>query len=191
LPRRARTLAKLLIEEEPMSVCLPIYDEYENDQGYVRNKNGDYVPWIVYSSGDAKLDEDDPLGATCAIKRPRLARKIASLFSLQTNDPFARVWENSRGLLLAQSNAWGYENKYNEEGSTSGVRLLCSQRLLKDILNARDADLLLLIKLQRYEKGLGSEDSKFTHTVAVVRVKKTLEVEYYKGRANYLYKFRY
>jgi hypothetical protein len=190
-PRRARALAKLLIEEEPMSVCLPIYDENEEDQEYVRNKNRDYVPWIGYSSGEAKLDKDDPLGATCAIRRPRLARKIASVFSLQTNDPFARVWKNSRGLLLAQSDAWGYENKYNDEGSASGVRLLCYQKLLKDILNVHDADLLLLIKLQRYEKESGFKDSKFTHTVAVVRVKKTLDVEYYKGRVNYLHKFRY
>jgi hypothetical protein len=36
--RRSRTLAKRLIEEEPMIVWLPIYNGYEDNQEYVRDK---------------------------------------------------------------------------------------------------------------------------------------------------------
>jgi hypothetical protein len=190
-PRKARALAKRLIEEEPMIVWLPTYDEYAEEPEYLRNEKSGYVPWIVYPSGEARLDEGDLLGATCAVRRPRLARKYASAFSLRMDDPFGRVWKNSRGRLLARSEVWGYENKYSDEGPGSGVRLLCSSQLLKDILNRHDADLLLLITLQRYEKGARFRDSRYTHTVAVVRVKKTLDVEYYKGRINYLHKPRY
>ena len=188
-PRRAKALAKLLIEEEPMIVWLPAYEEYEDDQEYVRNNKSGNVPWIVCPAEEAKLDKDDPLGATCAIRRPRLAREFASTFSLRTNDPFKRVWKNVNGQPLARAEAWGYENKYSdEEGLRSGVRLLCSSRLLKDVLSTYNADLLLLITLQRYEKASGLRGSRFTHTVAVVRVKKTLDVEFYKGRINYLHK---
>jgi hypothetical protein len=190
-PRKARALAKQLIEEEPMIVWLPTYDEYEEDTEHLRNEKSGYVPWIVCPSGEAGLDEGDTLGATCVLRRPRLARKYASAFSLRTEEPFSRVWKNSRGRLLARSEAWGYENKHSDEGPDSGVRLLCSSKLLKDILNRHDADLLLLITLRRYEKGSRFRDSKYTHTVAVVRVKKTLDVEYYKGRINYLHKPRY
>lgn len=174
-----------------MIVWLPAYDEYENDQEHLRNGKSDYVSWIVCPSAEAGLDEDDPLGSVYAMRRLRIAKKFASAFSLQTHDPFGRFWGNSRGKLLAQSEAWGYENKYSDEGSVSGVRLLCSSKLLKDILNASNADLLLLIRLQRYEERSGSEGSRFTHTIAVARIKKTLDIEYYKGQVNHLHKLRH
>jgi hypothetical protein len=186
-PRNARALAKRLIEEEPMIVWLPTYDEYEDAPEYLRNEKSDCIPWIVYPSGEARLDEDDPIGAACTVKRPRIAKKFASAFSLRTDDPFGRVWKNSRGQPLARSEAWGYENKYSDEGPSSGVRLSCSSKLLQDILSGHNADLLLLITLQRYEKRSGSRDSRYTHTVAVIRVKKTLGVEYYAGCINYLH----
>ena len=194
-PRKARALAKRLTEEEPILVWLPAYeayyDEYEDDPEYLINKKSGCIPWIVCPSGEARLDEHDPLGAMCALRRPRFAGKFSSAFSLRTADPFGRVWKNSCGRILARSEAWGYENKYSYESSGSGIRLVCSRTLLQDILIMNDSDLLILIKLQRYEKRSGFRDSRYTHTVAVVRVKKTLDVEYYKGRINYLYKPRY
>jgi hypothetical protein len=190
-PRKARALAKRLIAEEPMIVWLPTYNKYEDAPEYLRDEKSGYVPWIVCPSGEARLDEGDPLGALWAVRRPRVARKYASALSLRTDDPFGRVWKNARGQLLARSEVWGYENKSSDERPGSGVRLLCSSQLLKDILSRHDADLLLLVTLQRYEKGLRFRDSRYTHTVAVVRVKKTLDVEYYKGRINSLHKPRY
>ena len=68
---------------------------------------------------------------------------------------------------------------------------MCSGELLRDMLTTRDADLLVLVKLQRYEKGIGSKDSRFSHTVAVVRIKKTLDFEFYKGAVNKLHQTRY
>jgi hypothetical protein len=183
-PGKAKSLAKALIQEEPFSVWLPTYNEY---QEYLRNDKKDYIPWIVCPSADARLDEDDPLGAACAVMRPHVAEDIVKTFTLGTDDPFSRIWKNSSGKPMAHSDVWGYENKYEDEPSYSGVRLMCSGELLKDVLTTRNAHLLVLIKLQRYEKGLGSRDSRFSHTVAVVRIKGTLDFEFYKGAVNKLH----
>ena len=82
-------------------------------------------------------------------------------------------------------------NKYEDEGSYSGVRLMCSRELLRNVLTIRDADLLVLVKLQRYEKGIGIRDSRFSHTVVVVRIKKTLDFKFYKGAVNKIHQTRY
>jgi hypothetical protein len=50
----------------------------------------------------------------------------------------------------------------------------------------------MLVDLERYEKGyLPHSDSKFTHTIAVIRVTNSFQVKYYKGRINHLYKPRH
>lgn len=149
------------------------------------------MPWVVSPSGEAKLDQDDPLGSVCAMRRPRIAQSFASPLGLRPGDPFGRVWMNPRGRILACSQAWGHENKHSEEPTVSGVRLLCSRTLLKSVLTRSNSDLLVMLNLQRYEKGYRPHsDGKYTHTIAVIRVTKSLDVKYYKGRINHLYKPR-
>lgn len=75
--------------------------------------------------------------------------------------------------------------------SDSGVRLMCSRDLLRDILITKDMELLVIVKLQRYEKGFGGKDSRFSHTVSVVRINKALDFEYYKGAVNKVHQMRY
>lgn len=140
---------------------------------------------------EGRLDEDDPLGAICAERRPRFAENIVKTFSLGTDDPFGRIWKNSSGKSMAHSDAWGYENKYEDEASCSGVRLMCSGEFLKNVLTTQNTNLLVLVKLQRYEKGISSRDSRFSHTVAVIRIKKTLDFEFYKGAVNKIQQTRY
>jgi hypothetical protein len=190
-PNKAKSLARALIQEEPFLVWLPVSGEYEDGEEYLRSDKKDYVPWIVCPSLDARLDDDDPLGASCAVMRPRFAKDIVTTFSLETDDPFSRIWKNSSGKPMAHSDAWGCENKYEDEQSQLGVRLRCSGELLRDVLTTRNADLLVLVKLQRYEKGFGSRDSKFSHTVAVVRIKRTLDFDFYKGAVNKLHQTKY
>ena len=189
-PRKAKALAKQMIQEEPFSVWLPTCNEYEGEEEYLNNKK-DYVPWIVCPSSEGRLDEDDPLGSICALRRPHFAENIVKTFSLETDDPFRRIWKNSSGKPMAHSDAWGYENKYEDEASYSGTRLMCSGELLRDVLTTRNADLLVLVKLQRYEKGIGNRDSRFSHTVAVVRIKKTLDFKFYRGAVNKIHQTRY
>lgn len=186
VPTKAKALARQLIQEKPFFVWLPTYDRYEEEREHLRSDKKDYVPWIVCPSMEGKLDEDDPLGAICAERRPRFGENIIANFSITTSDPFGRIWKTSARKPVAHSDAWGYESEYDDEGAGMGVRLVCSSQFLSDLLTKRDADLLVLIKLQRYEKGISSRDNRFSNTVAVVRIKKTLDIEFYKGATNHV-----
>jgi hypothetical protein len=197
LSRKAGGLAKELIQEEPFSVWLPSYneyieeDEYTEENEYLRGYKKDYVPWVVCPSSVGRLDEDDPLGSIHALSRPRFAQNIVSDFSLVICDPFDRIWKNSADKPMAHAEVWRQGSKYEDESSSSGVRLMCSRELLRDVLTTRDVDLLVLIKLQRYEKGIGNEESRFSHTIAVVHIEKTLDFTFYKGAVNKLHERRY
>jgi hypothetical protein len=191
-PRKAARVAKELIDEEPMLVWLPEYGEDEKGTAYLRNEKPYCVPWVVVPSVEGKLDEADPLGSVHAAGRPRIAESFASPLGLRTKDPFGRVWWDPRGRILARSQAWGRENKHSQEPAVSGVRLLCSHGLLESVLTDNNSDLLILVDLERYEQGYRpNSDAKFTHTIAVVRVTKSLDVRYYKGRINHPYKPRH
>ncbi len=189
-PRKAKALARQLIHEKPFFAWLPTYEEHEDDDEYVRNDKKDYRPWIVCPSLEGRIDEDDPLGAICAERRPRFAKKIMADLSIESSDPFGRIWRKSARKIVAHSDAWSYERNY-DEGVSMGVRLKCSGQFLRDLLTKREADLLVLVRLQRYEKGVGSENSKFFNTVAVVRIKSTLDFEFYKGVINHTEEVKY
>lgn len=183
--RDAKALAARLIEEEPTHVWLPAYED--GDSEYLRHERGDCVPWIVCPSPESRLDRDDPLGARFATRRPRFAESIMSEFSLRTDDPFGRIWRNAKGAVVARAEAWGPEEPERNRGA-GGVRLLCSKQLLSSTLTKRDCDLVQLITLGRYQEKFGSDGrSKYTHTVAVVRVKKTLSMDYIRGRINHIW----
>ncbi|MCK4580368.1 MAG: hypothetical protein KAU10_03375, partial [Dehalococcoidia bacterium] len=187
---RSTHLAKKLTREEPMVVWIPVFNETEGDLGYLRGDKEEYTPWIVCPFGIARLDEHDPYGALSANLRPRLARDYAASFSLISDDPFGRIWHGKRGTPMLRAQTWGREDRDSERGPHSGVRLFCTSSALKKILTKYDKELLLLIKLQRYEKGYRG-DSKWTHTIAVVRISKTLDLEYFEGRINHLHESRY
>lgn len=189
-PRKTTTIIKQLIQEEPFFAWLPTYDQYENEDEYIRNNNKDFIPWIVRPSKEGGLDKDDPLGATCAERRPRFAKNIVSDFSLVTTDPFGRIWKNSAHKPIAHADSWGYDSEYDEE-SDMGVRLMCSGEFMSDLLTNRNKDLCLFVKLQRYEKKYGHRDSRFSNTVAVVRIKKSLDFKLYMGAVNKIHRNRY
>ncbi len=190
---KANMFARKLVREEPMQVWVPCFYETEDDLEYLRTDKKDYVPWIVCLSGEARLDEYDPYGVYCADTRPHLAQDYSTICKLSREDAFGRVWNNNQNKPVLRAQAWGREDKYSdrEDGQRPGTRLFCASSILKTILTKNDAELLILIKLERYEKESHRTDSKFTHTVAVVRVAKDLDLEYYKGRINYVYKSRF
>ena len=188
-PRAAKALAKELIQEEPFSAWLPTYSQSE-DEGYFDRKKS-YVPWVVRPTSESGLDEGDPLASDRSMRRPRLTRKINERFSLKSEDPFGRDWKNPSGKLTARSEAWGHANRYNDEPSGSGARLLCSGELLKDVLSKIKMNILILIRLQRYEKGIGTGSSNFFHTIAVIRISENLDFEFYMGSVNKLLENKY
>ena len=178
---KAASLARKLTREEPMRVWLPCFHESENASEYSSHDKEGYMPWVVRPRGEARLDEHDPYGAHSANLRPRLARDFITFCSLFKSDPFGCVWKDKNAHVALRAQVWGRENKYNEDGPHSGIRLFCATSILQKILAKYDNDLIILIKLQRYEKETYREKSKFTHTVAVVHVTKTFDVNYFRG----------
>lgn len=190
-PRKANTLAKQMIQEDPFFVCLPTYGQYEHEHTHLRSYQKDCVPWIVCPYLEGRLDEADPLGSIRTMHRPHFAENIIKTFSLRTNDPFKRIWKNPSGKTMAYSDAWGKENKFESEASCSGVRLRCLRKLLGTVLTKQNSDLVILVKLQRYEKGFGDRNSRFSHTIAVIRMKRNLNFEFYKGAVNEIKETKY
>ena len=62
---------------------------------------------------------------------------------------------------------------------------------MKKVLAKQRAELLLLVILRRYEKGFRGQDSQYWHTTGVVRVKQSLDFEFFPGAANELHVMRY
>jgi hypothetical protein len=190
-PAESDRLARKLTREEPMRVWVPTYSTGEENGEDLRNEKTGYTPWIVCPSGEAHLDEEDPFGVPCANLRPYISRQYRSALSLTRNDPFGRKWKGKLGTTALRAEAWGREETDGETGPHPGLRLSCSASSLREILKSHDRNLLLLISLQRYEKGSYRSESKFTNTVAVVTVSKTLDLKYFKGHTNYLHKSRF
>ena len=190
-PEKASELAHELTREEPIIVWVPTYYEDEDDFEYLSTEKKEYIPWIVSPSREARIDEHDPFGVPCANLRPRLSRDYASTLSLTIDEPFGRYWKNRQGVVAVHAQAWGREDEYSETRPYSGLRLFCSTSSLKQILKKYDKDLLLLISLQQCEKEGHRGNSKYKHTVAVLRISKKFDLEYFKGLVNHLYKPRY
>ena len=189
LPQKAAMLARKLTREQPMLVWIPVFHERNGNLEHSTEKKG-YTPWIVRAEGESRLDEHDPYGVSCANLRPRIAPDLAQFYNLFSSDPFRRIWHDKHGKQLLRVQAWGREDRFREEGPHSGLRLFCNSSLLKKILNKYEKELLILIKLQRHEKEYRRQ-GKWTHTVAVARISKTLELDFFKGRINYLHKSLY
>lgn len=186
-PKKARRLGKELLEKEPFFTSLPTYEGYEDKDEDLRSGKEEFEPWIVTPEAEGRLDVDDPLAVIDVERRPRFTKKAIADYSLRPTDPFARLWRLARGKKAATSDAWGHESRYNER-SYSGVRLNCSPGLLTNVLSDRNRELLILIKLQRYEERVrGISDSRFSHSVAVVRIKKDLRYEYLVGAVNHIH----
>lgn len=179
--RQAKSRAKELIAEEGFFVWMPTFD-YDDQEEYFTNRKDGFQPWIVTPSSDGiGLDEYDPLSVIEVERRPHFAPKYAKPFSITSGDPFNRSLRMPRRKLAAVTQAWGYRMP-GEEGESTGVRLIAKADFLCKLLTVFSVDLLILIKLHRYEsRDTSYGDSKFTDTVAVVRVKKDLKFEYFKG----------
>ena len=188
-PKKAAMLARKLTREQPIQVWIPVFHQRYEYLEQPTEKKG-YTPWIVCAEGESRLDEHDPYGVPCANLRPYIAPDFAAFCNLTSGDSFRRTWLDKRGNQMLRVQAWGREDKFREDGPHSGLRLFCNSSILKKILNRYDKELLILIKLQRYEQEY-REQGKWTHTVAVARISKSLELEFYKGRINYLHKLRY
>lgn len=186
-PQKAQQFARELIREKPILVWVPTFQGDEDDE-YLHRDEKEYSPWIVCPSGETRLDEHDPYGVSIANFRPRLASDYLEFCKLARKDAFGCFWYDNRGTLSLRAQAWGRDETNREDGPHPGLRLLCKSSTLKKVLAKYDKELLLLIDLQRYEKETYRSRGRFSHSIGVVRIDQSLNVEYFKGRVNYQHK---
>lgn len=124
-------------------------------------------------------------GVSVANFRPRLAQNYSKFRKLTRQDAFGCFWNNNRGTLSLRAQAWGREETNREGGPHPGLRLLCNSSVLKKVLTKYDKELLLLFSLQRYEKDTYRSSGRFSHSIGVVLIDKSLNIKYFKGRVNY------
>ena len=189
-PSKAKRVVRELLREQPMQVGFPAMSEGEAESGHPMGREKQYFPWIVCPNGEAKLDEYDPFGTYVANRRAHLASGCSYALKLTASDPFGREWKGKHGKVLVRAEAWGRDGDDSERAPHSGTRLLCSASALQKILKERGEHLILVISIQRYEQ-IYRRESKYTHSIAVVRISDALDVEYFSGRINYLNKPRY
>lgn len=182
--KEARNRAIELIEGDPFFVWLPSFDNDDETQTFFNGKVR-VEPWIVSPSMEGVgLDENDPLSVIEVERRPYFSSKYAQQFSIRPADPFGRLLCLSNGSMAGRTEAWGRRTQL-EEGDQTGVRLLAETSFLRNLLKDLKRNLLVLIKLHRYEQGIhGHGESKFTNTVAVVLINQKGQFEYLAGPAN-------
>lgn len=179
-----RKLAVQLAREDPFQAWLPHTEQYDGTEEYCSSAKEPFKPWIVWPSGEARLDETDPLGTNAAVRRLFLTRDINAIWSLTPKDPFRREWSDRDGRVVVRSEAWGRNRAHDEDESVSGQRLICSSVLLKQILVEQQAELVVLVVLRRYNRSAGGGHGQYWHTTAVVRVDQSLNWEFVRGAVN-------
>jgi len=190
--RHAKKVAQSLAKEDPFRVWLPRLEEYEDGEEFSHSTKVPFEPWVVWPSAEARLDGTDPLGANSVVRRPHLAKVINEITGLQTSDPFRRTWTDSSRNIMVRSEAWGRNRNHDGEDHTSGERLVCGSHFVRNLLaKLSDKELFLLLVLRRYEKSSGNRGSQYWHTTGVVRLKKSLDWEFYPGVVNALHEMKY
>jgi hypothetical protein len=180
----AKTFAAKLAKTEPFHAWLPTMSAQGNADEYESNDRKDCEAWIVTPSTEVRLDDDDPLGARSATRRPYFKKEINALGSLTTIDPFNRQWVDSEGAIVAHAEAWGQKDKHGEDGSQTGERLLCSSGFLKKVLGAKKASLVVLINIQQYKKDTPRGEGHFVNSSAIALITSTLGLTFIAGPTN-------
>ena len=184
-PQKADKIARKLIREKPILVWVPTSHDADDDDEFLRNDKMKYSPWIVCPSGESRLDKHDPYGVSVANVRPHLAQDYLEFCKLSQQDAFGCCWKSNSGTIALRAQAWGRDETDRDDGLHPGLRLLCTSTILKKVLMRYDKHLLLLFNLQRYESENYRSSGRFSHSIGVALIDKSLNVKYFKGRVNY------
>ena len=189
-PDRARSLAQLLVQEEPMDVYIPHLGSDASSVVYLKgNQNHHFGLWIETSGLELGIDGGDPLGSSAAACLPRLPQEVASDLGLAVRDDRGIRWMDSSGKTVAVSSAWGrqFQREYETE-SRVGSRITVSQELVKELLHLRGSDLLVLVTVEKYDSDAGDGRGVFRHSVAVVHVDQSMDIEFFAGKLNHAHR---
>lgn len=174
--------ATSLSKEDPWQLWLPDLEEDGEGCGFDDEGKYNLIPWIVSAKSYAKLDEFDPYRADIWSERSKLSKNIIDAYHLKCTDRFSRFWHDKDENLILTSEVWKGPKNSNRDGEYSGLRLKCSSNFIKELLQDCDSNLILLIRLQRYQEGIHRGSSgTFSHSIAIVEIDEKFEIKYRKG----------
>ena len=185
--QEAESLAKRLASEDGFNVWLPQAEAHEDDNESDFDKKPNFLPWIVRSYHEGRLDKTDPLAADSVLKRLHFFQNVASICNLHPIDEFRRAWVDNNGTISARSQAWGRNTRSEDKARDSGYRLTSTPTFLKTILSTLGKELLILVILRHNEKGVGSQESKYWYTTGVLHIKQSLDFVFHLGNENRLF----
>jgi|GEM_PF-4817761 len=175
-----KAIAKLL-KEKPFHVGLPFHDVYQ--YGELQDIEG--IPLVALPNYSSGLDGSDPYGSSYAGARARLRDDYSEKLGLVRSEVHGRAWRDQDGQVSTRSEVWGSNHSYGGDDPEKGQRLLISFKTLSTLLRDTNLELLILIRLYRYEKGWGRENSKYTHTIGVIHINGELEHKLHLGHINH------
>jgi hypothetical protein len=182
--QKSESLAQQIVGETPYFSFLPYWESGPDGNEFDTNRRReDFSGWITLPSIEGGLDEYDQLGAEGANERPRFSNDIIADFCLQPVDPFNRRWVKSSSVPVAYAEAWLQGSRNDDDGRSAAERLVVTGAFLREVLNSRRAELLVLIKLQRYKSNSRAAGT-FSNTTAVVRINENLSIHYLQGVIN-------
>jgi hypothetical protein len=161
---------------------LPVM-ECEDQRVYADRDDAPFEPWTIWPEQEVGLDGTDPLGARSVAGRIRFSREVVALCGIAPGDPFGREWRRADGAICARSEAWGSGGRHRTADSAGGNRLVCCGELLREILAGRETELVVLVRLRRYEAH-ADKRPEFWHTTAAILVRPDLTLDFYKGLVN-------
>ncbi len=168
-----RAAALAILAMEPFFQSLPNEEDDEDEEIRQRQQAAIQIKrWILRPSIEASLDRYDPYGASSAQARPRPSSEIIEELSLRSDDPWDRCWRNEAGETVLLAEAWGNtkgEGRYERE--SLGARLTCRADALRNLLEPRNANLLVLVKAQKYmERNKGPGLDKFATRTLILAI---------------------
>lgn len=175
---------KRLLKTDPFQIWLPYYEE----DPITRLKDTDGKPLVLAYDSSLGLDETDSYGVSYAAARRRICDEYVVSLGLSPLDAMETVWVDAQGNIGTKSEVWGSNYSSGEGSPGKGQRLLISFDTLSTLLHKTQLELVVLIRLRRYEKGWGGEKSKYTHTVGIVNIDEMLKRDFSLGCVNLVHK---
>ncbi len=180
-PRQAELTALAVATSPRFHMWLPFHEPHdEEDPRFRRDEMQPCEPWITHLQPSENLDERDPFGSPAALSIYRPATSVIARFQLAATEPWSHAWQQKNGSKGFQYNAWGgWQGDGESEERHTGHALYCDSAFLSKLLTDLDRDLIVLVKLQRYQekKRYGDEageEGKFTHSFAIAVLDKKL-----------------
>ncbi|AUN29474.1 hypothetical protein [Niveispirillum cyanobacteriorum] len=182
-PKQAELTALAVATSPGSHMWLPFHEPHdEEDPRFRRDEMQPCEPWITHLQRSENLDERDPFGAPSALSIYRPAASVIAHFQLAATEPWSHAWQQKSGSTAFRYNAWGgWQGDGESAKRRTGHALYCDRAFLSKLLTDLDRDLIVLVKLERYQEKKrysdeAGEEGKFTHSFTVAVLDKKLNV---------------